>query len=174
MQGRCDVGALLVELCNSSAVRTPLSVLFMGTCSANTSDQLRLAQFLTPFIQLTGPPEFGTSESFFVERFCQNLSLQGNSNTSKQSSCFYSLKVRRQNKGLKQQTVFFISLPKFSTFLESIYKVTSGCSVFLAGRCWLLASCHCDCGIFREPCPIQHGLARSKPTHVPLAGDTAS
>lgn len=66
---------------------------------------------------------------------------------------------------LKQQTVFFLPLPRFSTFLESICKVTLGCSLFLGGRCWLLASvcflclCHCDRGVFRERCQKQHGLA---------------
>lgn len=44
----------------------------------------------------------------FVES-CQNLSLQGNPNTSKQMQCICSLKVRRQDKGLKQQTLFFFS-----------------------------------------------------------------
>lgn len=97
--------------------------------------------------------------TFFVES-CQNQSLQGNPNTSKQTSCTHSLEVRRQNKGSKQQTGAFFFFPHclFSMFLESIYKVTLVWSLFLAGRNWHLFSCHCDCGVFREPWQTQHGL----------------
>lgn len=107
---------------------TPLLVPFTGTGSANTLKQLRLAQFLTLFFQLTRPSDFGTSEPFFVES-CQNQHLQGNPNTSKQTLCIYSLKVRRQNKGLKQQTGLGVFFPiacfqcSLKTFIKSLQSV---------------------------------------------------
>lgn len=59
--------------------------------------------------------------TFFVESY-QNQSLQGNPNTSKQTSCIYSLEVRRQSKGLKQQTGAFFPIACFQCSLKAFLK----------------------------------------------------
>lgn len=64
--------------------------------------------------------------------------------------------------------LFFHCL-SFRCSLKAFVKSLQAVLLFLAGRCWLLASCHCDGGDFGEPCQSQRGLARSKHAHVPLA-----
>lgn len=69
---------------------------------------------------------------------------------------------------LKATNRGFFSHCLLSMFLEIIYKVTLVCSLFLAGRSWLLFSYHCVCGVFREPWHTHNGPVHSKPADGPL------
>lgn len=62
---------------------------------------------------------------------------------------------------------FFFPIACFQCSLKS-FTVTLVCSLFLAGRNWLLFSYHCDCGVFREPWQTHNGPVHSKPADGPL------